>query len=165
MIIARQKFFSMKEENWKEQMSTPSNLKSLPSPIQRYYQSGINNDFYKLAQIQGTISLNCMVGPIPCPEMFTEEKNGKTYMSLFGWSMDDIDLGLIDIWADESGNLYKKSGVIFKSFKQIGINELKDYLKKQIIEDDEIGEAYKDDKNYKQIVSLEKQIISKIDKL
>jgi hypothetical protein len=38
-------------------------------------------------------------------------------------------------------------------------------LKKQIIEDDEIGEAYKDDKNYKQIQSLEKQIISKIDKL
>jgi len=106
-----------------------------------------------------------MVGPIPCIGMFTEEKNNQIYKSLFGWGLDDIDLGSANIWYDKSGNLFRKSGIIFKSFKQIGINELKDYLKKQIIEDDEIGEAYKDDKNYKQIQFLEKQIISKIDKL
>ena len=155
----------MKEENWKEQMATPEDLSSFPKLIQKYYQLGINKDFYRLAQLQDTISLDCMVGPIPCPNMFTEKNNGKNYKSLFGWGIDDIDLGNADIWYDEDGNLYKKSGIIFKTFKKIGVNEFKDYLKKQIIEDDDIGEAYKDDKNYHQIAILEKQIISKIDKL
>ena len=163
MIIVRQKAFSMRAERVEKIMASPSNLKELPQPIQKYYQQGINKDFYKLAQLQN--SGEYMVGPIPCIGMFTEEKNNQIYKSLFAWSLDDIDLSSANIWYDESGNLYKKSGVIFKSFKQIGINELKDYLKKQIIEDDEIGEAYKDDKNYKQIASLEKQIISKIDRL
>jgi hypothetical protein len=166
MIILRQKTFSMKEEQLKELLYfTPDNIKKLPQPIQKYYQYGINKDLYKLAQLQNTIGLDCVLGPIPCPDEFEEEKNGQIYRSLFGWDIEDIDLDHADIWYDESGNLYKKSGIIFKSFNKIGVNDLKDYLKKQIIEDDEIGETYKDDKNYKQIVSLEKQIISKIDKL
>lgn len=145
--------------------SVPANLKSLPKPIQKYYQLGINKDFYKLAKLQDTIKMGLCVGPIPCIDVFTEEKNSVTYKSLFGWNFDYIDLGHADIWYDSKGSLYKKSGIIFKSFKQIGIGEFKDYLKKQLIEDDFLGEAYKEDKNYQQIVSLEKQIVNKIDKL
>jgi hypothetical protein len=155
----------MKEEYWKELTDYPSNLKELPVPIQKYYQFGINKDLYKLAQLQGTIAFDCMVGPIPCPGEFTKEKDGKTYKSIFGYGIDDIDLGNADIWYDENGDLYKKSGIFFKSFKKINTNELKDYLKKQIIEDDEVGEAYNGEKNYQQIVSLEKQIISKINRI
>ena len=164
-LLAAHKFFSMKEEDLKRRIASPSNLKNLPIPIQKYYQSGINKDLYRLAQLQGTIDINCMVGPIPCPGEFTKEKDGKTYKSIFGYSIDDIDLGKADIWYDENGDLYKMSGIFFRSFKQININELKDYLKKQIVEDDFVGEAYKGDKNYQQIVSLEKQIISKIDRI
>lgn len=160
-----QKSFSMREEDLKRRIASPSNLKNLPIPIQKYYQSGINKDLYRLAQLQGTVATDYVVGPIPCPGEFTKEKDGKTYKSIFGYSIDDIDLGKADIWYDENGDLYKMSGIFFRSFKQININELKDYLKKQIVEDDFVGEAYKGDKNYQQIVSLEKQIISKVDRI
>lgn len=155
----------MSESIEKTMTSIPANLKNLPKPIQKYYQTGINMDFYKLAKLQDTIKMGICVGPIPCVDVFTEEKNNVTYKSLFSWDFDSIDFGRADIWYDDKGNLYRKSGIIFKSFKKIGVDELKDYLKKQLIEDDFLGEAYKEDKNYQQIVFLEKQIVNKIDKL
>ena len=93
MIIIRQKSFSMKEEDLKRRIASPSNLKNLPIPIQRYYQLGINKDLYRLAQLQGTVATDYVVGPIPCPGEFTKEKDGKTYKSILGYSIDDIDLG------------------------------------------------------------------------
>ena len=155
----------MRAEHVEKIMASPSNLKELPQPIQKYYQLELNKDFYRLAQLQNTIVDECMIGPIPCLDEFDKKKGNKIYKSLFSHDLDSLDLGQADIWYDEGGNLFKKSGIFIKSFKQIEVNDLKDYLKKQIIEDDEIGEIYKDDENYKQIVSLEKQIISKINKI
>ena len=70
----------MRAERVEKIMASPSNLKELPQPIQKYYQQGINKDFYKLAQLQN--SGEYMVGPIPCIGMFTEEKNNQIYKSL-----------------------------------------------------------------------------------
>jgi len=37
MIILRQKAFSMRAEHVEKIMASPSNLKELPQPIQKYY--------------------------------------------------------------------------------------------------------------------------------
>lgn len=166
MKILRQKAFSMKEENIKKILIfTPKDLNKLPKIIQNYFKSGISNDLYKLAQLENTLQYDYVVGPVPCIGKFSSEKNGQIFKSVFSQDLDLFYLDKADIWMDESGNLYKKSGIIFSSFKQINNKELKDYLKKQIIEDDLIGEAYKEDANYSKIVALEKQILAKIDRL
>ena len=150
MIVLRNKEFS-----WQEDMIKNGYLKvpsiTLPKVISDYYKSGLNKDFYELCKLVGDY--------YPFPVFGQEQKND--YLSAFS---DDGEGLIISVWVDEKGNLFKKTGLFFTSFKPMSNEEFKEFLIEPLRED-EFGEEYKDDPNYNKIKNLELKMKRKIENL
>ena len=156
MIIKRQKSFSYLGDALKEAYSTPSPevLKTLPRIIQQFYKSGIGTDLCDLVFMRGESE---SIYPFPIINLRIEEKG---YRALFAADQDSADLEQYNIWCDGAGYLYKKSGIFFKSFKQITDQEFKDFLMKQLGEDMENSEELD-----KRIIDFEVKVLRKISNL
>lgn len=126
MIVKRLKVFSYGKdyEHLEYRYSRPNSkvLNSLPEIIRNYYKVGLNDDFLELIKKSGLISDS----PFPIPVLDSPAK-GK-YRPLFSADLDSDYLGSYLLYYDDGGNLYKDTGLFWKSYKLINNEEFKKIL-------------------------------------
>lgn len=166
-IVLKRKYYSsgMNREMTKLEYDTPSKevLKTLPLIVNKYYNLGLNKDFYSLFKL---LDVDDEYNPYPVPVVNRDDdfiKKKDNLMPLFAEDQDSLDLGSFIIYYDNNGNLFKKKGIFFSKMVPMSDEDFKTFLMNSIVDNECDYSSYGPMGN--KIKSLESLIKTKINKL
>lgn len=126
MIVLREKEYSVGGQmvyKLYNKIEMPKDFVNIPKIIKNYIKSGISEDFYRLLEEMNLLEF-CPL-PICC---FGGKQEKNKYFPCFSYDLDSLDLGQFVIYFDLEGKLYKKTGILFYSYKEISDSEFKNWL-------------------------------------
>lgn len=160
MRVLRQKVFSLLTERIREEyLIKPGDFDKFPKIVQNYYLQGINKDFYDLINLQGCHGFN----PFPTP-ILDKKPNKDGYIPLFAENQDYADLDNPTVYYKD-GVLFKKTGIFFKKIVPMSDLEFKSFLLNSMINEDDLGQEWKQHPNGNRIIAIEEKMERKINRL